>query len=358
MKLSSWTLGVVLGASLSLASAARAQEAPPSPEGGSRLEQVERWKIEPELKQLSRSLQSFKPLVSTLGRANKDLAKAYQAYSQSPGDELLASRVEVKLARYARGLNREFQRFEARQDAIGLSLRELNFKLGSIARDIRQRSQGFRSQLKQYKGLVNKLNRQLITRAQRLRELAADPSADPKEVARLKQEFVSMLNDLKYARRYERGYSRRYAGYERLETTLDKLQGAFKTLEGRVSIMVENLGAERRFLKDAMRFQLDAIEMKRFNKEISGQGRDTVLDMTEKLSTLFNKVTTFSKVHDQLANNFDDYFTDDGNFSKLVKGIEGIGGAGPLETDKDLDKLIDKYSKLDPLDLEAEEGGE
>lgn len=335
------SLSLLLACGLAPAAHAQSPSSTPANER-SRFVPVDKWDLNPNLKELNQSLSKFTPLIKVLNKANKELAGAFEDYSKDPKSELLASRVELKLARYAAGLDKEFQAISATQDILLSNLRGLNHKLGHMTHGIGGHSKGFEQSLKQHSLAARKHRKQLIEIAQRIKN---DPPADKQQLQQLKLLFAKTFRRYRLDLRYQRGYRSRLKGYGRLTQYVSKLKGLFANLEGDFQVLAENIGNERKFLREAIQLQLDGIKMKKLmSKNIRG-GKNALIKVTQKLQELYQKVDNFTKVHDKVNASLDNYTSGRSDWDDFVKRI-GPGAFGQKQN-ADLDKLIDSFANQD-----------
>lgn len=346
---------IVIAALAGLPGLASAQEPPPArKEGSSRLVQVKDWTIKTEVNTLTSSMKQFNGLINSLTRANKDLGKEFKAYLADPDNELKASRVEKKLAAYAANVSKDFDAIIANQDVFSSNFRNLQHKLGMLAKHLESKSVQYRDRLGGYKTKANEIERGLIDLATKIK----DPSLEPAEKRRLKLDFAAQLRRLKLQQRYLKGYTSRYQGYLRLKKNMASLGTLFSSLHGKFEELVKNLENEKKYLKASIELQADTLQIKKLIKDgiIGGQGAITTV--SEKLAVLYLKVDTFNEVHDRISGQMNKFMDSQGLLSDVTEKINSIGGQGTAfgDLNKDLDKVIEEFSKKSVDDVGDDSG--
>ena len=103
------TVALTLAGALSFAASAFAQgeepgASPNAPRGTMEVVPPPDWSIRKEVDRLDESMREYSSLINNLSTASDDLGEEFQAYLKDPNNTLLASSVEVKMARYAQSV--------------------------------------------------------------------------------------------------------------------------------------------------------------------------------------------------------------------------------------------------------------
>lgn len=357
---------LALGLALLLPPVSWAQE-PESDEGDSRssVVKVDKWTIKPEVSNLTRSMQQFNGLINNLNKANTDLGDSFKKYLTDPNNELLGSEVEKKLAAYAANVSKDFDAIIASQDVFTANFRNLRHKLGQLEERLQGKSSQYKTQLLEYKTQARNYEKQLIDMAAKIK----DPDISEEERQKLKREFSIVYRRFKMEQRYFNGYASRYQGYIKLQDNMGKLSGLFGGLHTRFEDLILNLENEKKFLKASIELQVDTLRIKKLLQEGIIGGEQALVNVSQKLATLYLKVDDFNKVHDRISdqmNRFLDSSTTLMNVTDQINKI-GAGGIGTGDLNSDLDKVIDEFAKKDgttlpgvedePLLPEKTEGG-
>jgi hypothetical protein len=298
------------------------------------------WTIEPEIRALSKSMNTFAPLVKTLTRGSKDLARAYQQFSKNPKNELLAARVEKKLARYAAGLLKEFQNMTGEQDVLLSNMRVLNHRMQQMTSSLKIKSQSHEGQLKNYRKTAVNTKKELIKIAQQIK--SADPGKKA-QIQALKRSFGQKFRNYRIQQRYLRGYTNRLGGYSKLSQYVGRLGEVFQNLEGQFQVLVENLENERKYLRESMEMQAEGINMKKFMRANVAGSETALAKITANLDALYKRVEAFTQVHDRINSSLDNFGEGRDQWSDLMGRLNKLGlQAGD---DASLEKLIDSFSK-------------
>ena len=309
----------------------------------SRIVRVKDWTIKDEVTTLTLSMRQFNGLIDSLTKANKDLGKEFKEYLNNQDNELLASRVEKKLAAYAANVSRDFDTVIASQDVFSSNFRNLRHKLGLLQRHLKSKSGSFKGQLAKFKNGASTMDKELQTLASRLK----DPSIDADEKAKMKRAFAVQYRRYQMQRRYLKGYSSRYQGYIRLQKNMGSLSELFSSLHIKFEDLILNLENEKQYLKASIELQADALRIKKIIREGIVGGEKAITNVSKKLADLYLKVDTFNQVHDRISQQMSRFLDSQGPLLGVTEKINAIGGEGSSfnSLNKDLDAVIDDFAK-------------
>lgn len=333
-----------------LTGGAKSDEKSDSSENSS-LVRVKDWTIKREVDTLTSSMKQFNGLIRSLSKANSELGKEFKKYLNDPNNELLASRVEKKLAQYAANVSKEFNAIIASQDVFTSNFRNLRHKLKQLSVHLKGKSVEFKNQLLEYKKKSKEYKGQLITLANKIK----DPDLTEAERAKLKREFQLIHRRYRMQNRYLKGYTSRYKGYLRLQQNMGGLGNLFGSLHGKFEDLITNLENEKKYLKASIELQADSLRIKKLIREGIVGGEKAIVNVSKKLATLYVKVDTFNEVHDRISQQMNRFVDSQGSLLNVTDKINSIGAGGATfgGLNKDLDKLIDEFAQKDP-DAEEE----
>ncbi len=255
----------------------------------------ENWSIKQEIRTLERSLSKYDPLLNSLGEANKDLQSDLKAYIQNPKNQVLASRITLKMSAYAKKVVWDFDRVIANQDILINVFKELQRKLSKFNGYLDFRANSFDGNVSGFKTKGKTISKELKELATRYME--AD---DPKLKDRHKRDFTRVYRRYKINRRYVDGYTRTKRSYKNLSKNLSALIRIFSSLQEAYSDLIDNLEAEKKFLMDNIRLQADSLQVQNLVRQGILQGNRAIKKITEKLAQMYLRVNTFAKVHDRI----------------------------------------------------------
>jgi hypothetical protein len=325
-----------------------------------RVVKVDKWTIKSEVSTLTNSMKQFNGLINSLSKANKDLSVTFKQYLNDPDNELLASKVEKKLAAYAANVSKEFDTIIATQDVFTSNFRNLRHKLGQLGGHLKTKSAAYKDQLLDYKKKAKTMEKSLIDLAMKVK----DPDLDPAERTRLKREFAIQHRRFMMQERYVKGYSSRYKGYVRLQKNMSGLGGLFGGLHSKFEDLIKNLENEKKYLRDSIELHADTLRIKKLMREGIVGGEKAIVNVSKKLATLYLKVDTFNEVHDRISQQMNRFMDSQGAVMGVTDKVNSIGttGIGFGALNKDLDKLIDDFANKkdsiddDELDVEGGKG--
>ena len=186
--------------------------------------------------------------------------------------------------------------------------------------------------------------------AKELHELATQirMDDDPEKQADLKREFRRRYLSWKIHNRYVRGYDRTREQYEKLAKNLEGLARVFERLQSAYLTLIENIEAEKQFLRDNIQLVMDTLRADRMVETELLAGRQAIQVLVDKLAHLYERVDAFSQIQAQMNDNLGRF----GNGTALLEGLQGriedIGepklGSGPEALERAID---DFYRKVE-----------
>ena len=241
------TVALTLAGALSFAASAFAQgeepgASPNAPRGTMEVVPPPDWSIRKEVDRLDESMREYSSLINNLSTASDDLGEEFQAYLKDPNNTLLASSVEVKMARYAQSVMADFDNIIADQDVLGANFRDLQRKLVTFSSHLSNQAGDFNERLGTYRTRATGLEKSLTELSVRIKE---DPPEDPQELRELKHEFARQFRRYRLQARYVNGYQRRFNNYQQLSRNVETLAGLFVNLHEKFNEMIENLEDEK-----------------------------------------------------------------------------------------------------------------
>ncbi|MDP7033552.1 MAG: hypothetical protein QF752_03560 [Planctomycetota bacterium] len=309
--------------------------------GTGRLESMDSWTIRPQLQTLEQAMRDYEPLLNTLHQANSDLGSDLKQYLENPEDRLAASRVQVKLSSYARTVVSDFDRVIGKQDLLLSTFREVQYRLKRFSHHVSYKAVVYNKQHQNFKKKGKKIGKELHDLATQIRT-----ASSPEEEARLKREFRRRYLSWKIHNRYVKGYDRTREQYERLAKNLDGLAQVFERLQSAYLTLIENIEAEKQFLRDNIQLVMDTLRADRMVETELLAGRQAIQVLVDKLAHLYERVDAFSQIQAQMNDNLGRF----GNGTALLEGLQGriedIGepklGSGPEALERAIDEFYRK----------------
>lgn len=348
------TTGGALALLLSSPGAAWAQGAPPladrAPDpresrGGSATAEIAplpNWSIRQEVQRLDTSMREYNSLINSLSNASKELQEEFQKYSQDPHNEVLASSLDAKMARYASQVMQDFNGIIADQDVLSANFNDLQRKLIVFSRHLASQADGFRGNLDGYRTTARDVEKRLTELAVRIKE---NPPEDPDELRLLKREFAKEFRRYRLQMRYVNGYSRRYQNYQKLQQNMERLAGLFVNLHEKFNELIENLENERQFLQDSVRLQADTLRIKQIMHDGIIGSEQAIGNVATKLAELYGKVDAFAQVQDRISTDLNRFVESQDALSGVMNQIDAIGQTGgPIgDIGTDMEKAIEAF---------------
>ncbi len=302
----------------------------------------ENWSIKKEIRTLERSLSKYDPLLNSLGEANKDLQTDLKRYIANPKNQVLASRITLKMSAYAKKVVWDFDRVIANQDILINVFKELRRKLGKFNGYLDFRAKSFDGNVSNFKA-----KGQVITK--QLKDLATEymETDDPKLKERHKRNFTRVYRRYKINRRYVDGYTRTKRSYKNLSKNLSALIGIFSSLQEAYSDLIDNLEAEKKFLMDNIRLQADSLQVQNLVRQGILQGNKAIKQITEKLAQMYLRVNTFAKVHDRINAGMTKFIDTQELLVDVTRKIE----QEPFGNAPSIDKAIQHFYKKHDLEV-------
>lgn len=342
---------------LALAGAAQAQPLPPgmdapaAPNSSDKdyvpeFKVPQNWSISKEVRTLERSLSKYDPLLESLGEANKDLQQDLKAYMANPKDQVLASRIAMKMSAYAKKVAWDFDRVIANQDVLINVFKELQRKLTKFNGYLAFRANAFQGNVSEFKSKGKAYAKELNQIATQYME--AD---DPRAKEQFKRQFTRVYRRYKINKRYIDGYGRTRTSYGNLSKNLGALIKIFNNLQEAYSDLIDNLEAEKKFLMDNIRLQADSLQVQNLVRQGILQGNIAIKNITEKLARMYLQVNTFAKVHDRINAGMSKFIDTHELLVDVTRKIEQepFGASGAIE------ETIDKFYRKHDFDREDED---
>ncbi|MBI4615760.1 MAG: hypothetical protein HY720_19230 [Planctomycetes bacterium] len=312
-------------------------------EGRSNPEQLGQWSIKKEVRTLERSLQKYDPLIQSLGEANDDLKADLEAYQGNPNDQVLASRMTLKMSAYAKKIIFDFDRIISSQDVLIDVFKELQRKLGKFTGYL-----GFKE--KEYGTKAEEHRLRAVDLEKKLKDLAIQfkESDDEKTAEAAKREFTRIFREYKINERYVQGYNRNVKQYQALHKNLGSLVLVFDKLQEAFTQLIANLEMEKQFMMDNILLQRDLIQGTRFVHEAVSEGNLAIQSISQKLADLYNKVDVFAQVHERLNDGLANFADSQQVLAECVIQIDQVGA---LKAAPSIESAID-YFYNKPIDEE------
>lgn len=295
----------------------------------------EGWSIEEEVRQLEGSVKSFSGLIQNLGTANTELQELLTKHLKNPGDKVLASQLEKKLASYAADAARDFDRIIAGQDSMLSNLRALNRKLNRFNGYLQAKIESTAKNAEEQKAAVDTYRKAMEEAAAKVKH-----ATTPEEERLAKNEFSRVYTRYKLQKRYADGYARNAAGYRKLSTHLTQLNDLFLTLKDKFGGLVENLETEKKFLVENMSLQEDSMRVRVLIRNGIVNGEEAIGKVTEKMALLFLKVDAFNKINDRVNTGMDSFLDFQTSMLDIGEKLNKVGVAGG--DSRTLDEIIDQ----------------
>lgn len=341
------TVALTLAGALSFAASAFAQgeepgASPNAPRGTMEVVPPPDWSIRKEVDRLDESMREYSSLINNLSTASDDLGEEFQAYLKDPNNTLLASSVEVKMARYAQSVMADFDNIIADQDVLGANFRDLQRKLVTFSSHLSNQAGDFNERLGTYRTRATGLEKSLTELSVRIKE---DPPEDPQELRELKHEFARQFRRYRLQARYVNGYQRRFNNYQQLSRNVETLAGLFVNLHEKFNEMIENLEDEKQYLKDSIRLQADTLRIKKIIEDGIVGSETSIGNVAEKLSNLYKQVDAFAAVHERINSDLTKFVQSQEVLMDVTRKIDNIGlQGGPIgDLASDMDKAIETF---------------
>ncbi|RME74799.1 MAG: hypothetical protein D6776_04490 [Planctomycetota bacterium] len=355
-----------LGLALALAAAAQAGPETPQPRrdepgrlgGGQTTTVPQNWSIQREVERIESHMGQLANLSQSLGSASDELARDFEAYLKDQRNELLASRLERKMALFADQVVRDFDRVLADQDVLVANFKELRRKLARFALVLDERVAAYDQRLARLRKQADRLEQKLIRLAIQIRE-----TRDEKRRAELKREFARTYRRFRFRSRNIRGYENNLRNYRVLVKNIGMLSTLFTQLQDKFVELVANLENEKAYLLDAIALQQDSVRIKKIMNEGFYNGERAIKNVTEKLARLYLQVDAFTQVHDRINTGLAHFAETQDTLMNLSRSIDEIGAsglpggeAGAGDLDATIEHFFRQRSKLRPEDDKADEG--
>lgn len=319
-----------------------AQEGSPTPSENEKRAfsvRMPNWTIKPEIQKLEVSLDKYNSLIQALGKANVSLKKDLDEYLKKP-NELLASKIERKMAVYAGNIVKDFNGIIASQDAMLANFNSLKRKLSKYHSYLSFKEKLLKEKLVDIAKEKKKMEQELKKLAIKIKSLPKDSP----ERKNLKRIFSRYYYRYRLQNRYYTGYNRNYQNYSILTKNLKILNSVFGSLEGKFSDLISNMEMEKKFLIENIRLQVDNMLVKKLIREGITTGKHAIKNVTAKMSQIYLKVDGFTKIHDRINKGLSSFSTSQQVLLEAGKEIDQVG-MGAKGSVMDLDKIIDKFAK-------------
>ncbi|MHC4389740.1 MAG: hypothetical protein ACYTFT_13520 [Planctomycetota bacterium] len=346
--------GVLAGLMCASLGAAPAIAAPPGGDGSATEAETttvdpDDFSIGPEINNIERHMGSFNQLSRSLGEAEKDLQADFEAFLDDPKNELLASRLEEKMAIFADQVVQDFDHVLADQDLIVDNFKTVRRKLGHFDSAIGDKLGAYDGKIATLREKVDEQEKILIGLSIKIKE-TDDKSAEK----RLRSDFSREYRRYRLKNRNVRGLERNLHNYQILVQNLGMLVGLFTQLQDKFVLLIENLESEKDYLLEAIELQQDAVKIKKIMQDGILHGERSIQVVTEKLAQLYLQVDAFTQVHDRINMGLGQYGEVHDTLEVLSTRIDQIGD-GLLDGDGDpkniqdaVDAFFEKRNKLTP----------
>lgn len=293
------------------------------------------WSIEEEMRKLETSLRKFSDLSDSLGEANKDLQDDLQKYLKDPGNELLAAQIELKMAKYADTVSKDFDRVIADQDLLTSNFKSLGRKLRKSFEFLNYRIEDFQERLKSMEGERQKREKELIRLAIAIRDAADD--AQKKD---LERQFAKLYRRFRLQDRYLEGSRKNLKNYRHLAKSLGGMTTVFDSLQEKFVDLIDNLSGEKKYLLESVALQVDSLKVERLMRDGIVSGNRAIKNVSEKLAKLYVQVDAFNTVHERVNSGLSRFDWSQQVLLDVSKKIDAIGS--PPASD-DMEKVIEKF---------------
>ena len=358
-QLSRGILAAVLGLGLALPGvvAAQGSKSAKTPKyRGTEEELPQEWSIQKEVIKLESSLANFNSLIESLGSANKELKELLDGYLKDPKNEEIASKIEKKMAEYAKRVVRDFDRITTDQDLMVHNFNSLKMKLGRFNRSLSHKVSRFLKEIERYELKRKAIEKDLIGLAIKIKEARTE-----EDIAKAKREFSRMHRRFLLQDRYIKGYNRNHRNYKMLSTNLRILTGLFDSLKDKVVDLIGNLEGEKRYLMDNIRLQRDSLQVKRLISEGILNGQMAIKNVSEKLALLYLQVDTFTAVHERISMDLGRFVESQQLLIDVGKQVDKIGlpetPAAGGNVEEAIEWFYKRRSSLADIEHELKEAG-
>ena len=296
----------------------------------------EGWSIEEEVKHLEGSVRDFGVLIKSLGSANTELQELLAKHLKNPGDRLVSSQLEKKIASYGSDAVRDFDRIISMQDGTLSNFRALNRKLNRFNGYVGAKLDAIKGNADDVKKDADKMEKEL----EELASTVKNSTGDDQKASKAK--FARTYQKYKIQKRYAEGYGKNFEGYQKLSSQLLKMNEMFALLREKFSTLIENLENEKKFLMENMNLQEDSMRVKVLIRDGVLSGQEALGKVTEKMAALFLKVDAFNKINERVSGNLDGFM----EFQQTMVGItDQLNKIGAIGDPKTLDDAIDDFYK-------------
>ncbi|MFC1708298.1 hypothetical protein ACFL59_16015, partial [Planctomycetota bacterium] len=264
-------------------------------------------------------------------------------YLDNPKNELLASRIEKKMAIFADQVVQEFDYVIADQDVITSNFKELHLKLDGYDDAIEDKLKGYDKKLAGLRETIDGSEQELIGYAIKIKE-----AADDREKKQLQSKFARQYRRFRLKNRYLRGLERNLHNYQVLVQNLQLLTNLFVQLQDKFVALIEHLEMEKDYLLDAIELQAESVKIKQIMSRGIVHGEKSIKTVTKRLALLYARVDAFTEVHDKLNIGLTGFMETQETLNELSSSIDRIGeGAisGPGDPTNITDAVEHFYSK-------------
>ncbi len=297
--------------------------------------------ITEDVSALTRSVSSFDGLIAVLGATNEKLVEAMEAYLKNPGDEVLASRLELELARHAEQIIEQFEEVSSQRDGI-------NFHFNLIARKLEQTRDAVEERAVILEQKVTLVETAVARNDRALTELAVrikDAEARGEDSDALRREFVNQRKKLEREQRNHRRYLRFQQNYAEMQGNVTNLADTFSDLQVACVDLLDNLQLERTVLLDQIRYQRELIEVRQLIRDSLVSGQHAMEKVADTVVQLYFKVDTFTELHTRISQHMATVNHSDLAMGVMQNALDDVGSASAT-TDEDLDALIQQYAEM------------
>ncbi len=298
--------------------------------------------ITEDVSALTRSVSTFDHLIEVLGATNDTLVEAMEAYLKKPGDELLASRLELELARHAQTLVEEFDEVASQRDGMNFHFNLIGRKLQRTRAAIAERKEALALKVAEIEQAMQARDRELTALAVAIKEAEArgEDSDD------LRRDFRNLRKRLAIQ---ERNYAR-YTGfaenYSNMIENVGKLADTFSDLQVACIDMLDNLSLEREVLLDQIRYQSELVTVRKVIRDSLASGHHALETVADTVVQLYFKVDTFSDLHTRISEHLLQVDTANSAIATVEEAVRDVGEAAGAGFDEDLDALIEHYAEM------------
>lgn len=292
------------------------------------------WRIAPDIARIEGHMDSLAGLSDSLGSASQDLQKDFEKFLDEPGNELVASRLEKKMAIFADQVIQDFDRVLEEQDLIIANFKELRRKLGRFDDAIGTKLDDYDRTLKGVRAEVDQTEKELIALAIKIKE-----TQDPQAKRALRNEFTGIYRRFRLKTRNVRIRERNLHNFQVLVQNLQTLTDLFGQLQDKFVALIENLDEEKKALLEAIDLQRDAVKIKKIMADGIVHGERSIKNVTERLARIYNGVTAYANVYERINMGLSQYGETRGALNELSTRIDDIGtgmfGAGDPKSIED-----------------------